>query len=182
MAYVNIPSSDYDPESPGSTSLFSAIINNFDGLAAGDAGAPKVQATALEQGAGSQAVITAALRDLAVTEPKIAAGAVTEGKLGTDSVNPLKIELMYLGDVHTPPLLNSTFSVGTGTTTPVSTGAWLFAFNGAIGMLLEMKDSVGTWRIVSTEGGFAFSDSVSSNVRLRNTSAGSITVYYHFYY
>lgn len=48
MAYPTIPSTDYDPDSPITTTLFSNIIERFAGLAANDSGAPSIVNAALQ--------------------------------------------------------------------------------------------------------------------------------------
>ena len=42
MAYTDIPDSEIEPGKPGSTSLFTKLRDNPKGIAAGDAGAPKI--------------------------------------------------------------------------------------------------------------------------------------------
>lgn len=50
MAWVNILVSRYDTDSAITQDLFGDIVNNFDGLANGDAGAPKIQLAAMDEG------------------------------------------------------------------------------------------------------------------------------------
>ena len=47
MAYTDIPDSEIEPGKPGSSSLFTKLRDNPEGMAAGDAGAPKIANAAL---------------------------------------------------------------------------------------------------------------------------------------
>jgi hypothetical protein len=69
MAYTEITNTEIEPGKPLTTSLVTRIRDNPIAIANGDTGAPKVQ--------------TAAIQDNAVTNPKIAAGAVNSAKLAT---------------------------------------------------------------------------------------------------
>jgi hypothetical protein len=64
-------------------SVVRALRDNATAITEGASGAPKVQTAALEQTASSEAVTTATLRDLNVTEAKLAASSVSQGKLKT---------------------------------------------------------------------------------------------------
>lgn len=69
MAWVNIPNSDIDPDSPITTSLMTAYRDNFQGLANGDADAPSIQ--------------TAAYAASSVDQTAIGSAAVGQGELKT---------------------------------------------------------------------------------------------------
>lgn len=79
-SYVAIPASDYDPESPVTTSLVSAMINNPTAIAEGASGAPRIQ--------------TAAYQDGSVTNAKMAANAVkrTQVETSTETVSTTATE------------------------------------------------------------------------------------------
>jgi len=110
--YVVVPSSSRDPESPINSILINALYDNSNAIAEGASGAPRVLAAALNQVSGSEAMVTAAIRASAVTEPKLANNAVssrtvealaitnakvanaaiTEWKLANDSVSTIKLQ------------------------------------------------------------------------------------------
>ena len=81
--WTNIPDATFDPDRPvlGSTHL--AIVKNFEALAEGASGAPRVANAALN------AIQTGIIADSAVTTAKIANANVTRVKLttGTSSVS-----------------------------------------------------------------------------------------------
>ncbi len=60
MAWVSIASSDYDPDSPVTTTLAGAWSNNPAAMAAGDSGAPEIVAAALSATAVSTKMAAAA--------------------------------------------------------------------------------------------------------------------------
>lgn len=91
-AYVTIPNSDVDPESPITTSLMVALRDNPTAITEKAVGAPvlatdyvvagMIAALAVEEGdIALEAVITASINDLAVTEAKLAASSVSQSKI-----------------------------------------------------------------------------------------------------
>ncbi len=100
-----------------SSTKMTQMDDNFDALAAGLAGAPKVLTAALNQVGGSEAVTTATIR----------AGNVTAVELGTDAVTTIKIQA---GAVNQSKLKTTNFDIGTTSTAGINiaTGAAKFSF------------------------------------------------------
>lgn len=131
--------------------------DNFTALADGTSAAPKIQTAALEQGASVQAVTTATIRDLAVTNAKLAVGAivtgnildlaVTEAKLASSAVSQSKLK-SSTGEVSTTTFINATLP------------------GGAYGFYPQVKHSTG--------GAGTFSASILSNTSVSTTYVTNI--------
>lgn len=80
--YNTISDASVSPESCITDQLFQRLTNNPIAITEGSTGAPKVLAPALQTG-GTAAVTTATIRDLAVTNSKIATATITVGKLSS---------------------------------------------------------------------------------------------------
>lgn len=76
--YATIADSDLDPESPGTTTLFTRLRDNPIAITEGASGAPKIQ--------------TAAIADDAVTAAKIAADAVGQSEIAANAVGQSELK------------------------------------------------------------------------------------------
>jgi hypothetical protein len=83
-AFTTIIETDIDPRSPITSALLVALRDNPLAISDGGATAPRIQAAALDQGSGVQAVTAATVRDQAATDEKFALGSVTAATLATD--------------------------------------------------------------------------------------------------
>ncbi len=124
MAWTNIPNSDLDPESPITTSLVTALRDNPPAIAAGDAGAPKIQLAAMD----TDSVGAAQIKADAVGASEIAANAVGASEIAADAVGVSEIAATA---VHRSELYTGVVSLSGGlsslTTTDVVFGyAYVF--------------------------------------------------------
>jgi hypothetical protein len=157
--YTAVADSDIDPESAGTTTLFTRLRDNPIAITEGASGAPAIQTAALEQTASSEAVTTATIRDLAVTAAKIAAGAVTGSKIGT-----------AIGSTGTQ-------LISSGTTWTIPAGLYNISNSGTGYAQLEINVSA-SWRRTGNADseihGLVWSDGTNMRVYANNT----VTIYW----
>lgn len=80
-AYTTITNGQIDADSPIDEALMTALRDNPIAITEGSSGAPKIQAAALEQAGGSEAVTRATIREGAVGQTEIGASAVGQGEV-----------------------------------------------------------------------------------------------------
>lgn len=142
--YTAIPDSDLDPESPGTTTLFTRLRNNPIAITEGASGAPQNQ--------------TASFANLSVTTEKIANNNVTTAKLeAAEQMTTTNVISATAGAsaaaVGTYAFLSYASAATAGTTVAGGSLNYSDANNGGTTAV-----SVGTWRLmgaVSAVGGIA---------------------------
>lgn len=141
MAWTEIPDDNLSPGAPARSADMIAIRDNFEALANGDEGAPKVQ--------------TAAVQDEAVTNAKIDNGAVTSNKLNS--------ALYSTGAVGTYAFLRNdgvSSNINPGQNVPGSALRYANASGVASGT------PGGTWRCMGRANGTQFTESFSPRTTL----------------
>lgn len=123
MAWTDIPDENLSPNAPARSADMIAMRDNFAALANGDAGAPKVQTAAIEDGA----VTTPKLADNSVTTEKIASGVVAAemAQSGVGAVGTYAM-LSRAGSGFTPGAVYSglSYSNGSNSLGTSAPGSW----------------------------------------------------------
>lgn len=133
-AYTAIPDADIDPESPGTTTLFTRLRNNPIAITEGSSGAPKIQLNAM----ANDSVGAAQIKTGAVGQWEITANAVGQSELKTTTASQSLFTSNYgtislTGGSHTmgwflgsDPIANTNIPLVT-TNTPYSSQVTVYA-------------------------------------------------------